>query len=376
MPYFMLVSAFVPLVWRGAEPFTDLGWQVAVFGMELPLIALSGLLFPLARPLEAGAARALCALPADVTLAVRAGRTWQERRRTAGWFTLHVGLGAVVSGITLAVPPLAVVLMVLPFAGSLREFVGIGHSVWLAPPAGLVLLLALVAVAVGAGALVARCAGPLLGPTPADRLAAARARADELARRNELARELHDSVGHALSAVSLQASAARRVLERDPDFVREALAAIEETTRDAVAELDAVLGVLREEATVPAPTAGLDALLARTRAAGAVVDARIGADLDALPEGVAREAYRIVQEGLGNVLRHGGACGDVTLNIARTEERLIITLTNPLGGSPSRSTGGRGLRGIAERARLLGGTAEAGPYGGDFRLRAELPCPT
>ncbi|MYS53140.1 histidine kinase, partial [Streptomyces sp. SID6013] len=100
--------------------------------------------------------------------------------------------------------------------------------------------------------------------------------------RNRLARELHDSVGHALSAVTLQASAARRLLGTDPEFVREALAAIEDTTRRTVGELDAVLGVLRDgDATgdawgaTPAPTlAGdLDDLLRRTRAGGLRVDA-------------------------------------------------------------------------------------------------------
>ncbi|MYT23650.1 histidine kinase, partial [Streptomyces sp. SID7760] len=82
--------------------------------------------------------------------------------------------------------------------------------------------------------------------TAADRLAAAEERAADLAVRNRLARELHDAVGHALGAVTLQAAAARRVLDHDPGFVREALAAIEETTRRTVGELDAVLGLLRD----------------------------------------------------------------------------------------------------------------------------------
>ncbi|NEB82257.1 histidine kinase, partial [Streptomyces sp. SID14478] len=98
------------------------------------------------------------------------------------------------------------------------------------------------------------------------------------------ARELHDSVGHALSAVTLQASAARRVLDSDPAFVREALAAIEDTTRRTVGELDAVLGVLREagdaSGTASAPTLAddLDGLLRRTRAAGLAVTATLDVD--------------------------------------------------------------------------------------------------
>ena len=167
--------------------------------------------------------------------------------------------------------------------------------------------------------LLARWAPELLGPTPEDRLAAAEARAADLAVRNRLARELHDSVGHALSAVTLQASAARRVLDSDPEFVREALAAIEDTTRRTVGELDAVLGVLRDadspggapglrrlaSAPAPAPTlaADLDGLLRRTRAGGLRVAAAVEADPEALPPLVSREAYRIVQEALSNALR-------------------------------------------------------------------------
>ncbi|MEV6107427.1 histidine kinase [Streptomyces sp. NPDC051940] len=383
MPYFMLVSVFVSMAFPGADTFTHLGWQFAAYAMELPLVAVTGLLFPLVRQLEGAAARSLCALPADVLPAAGPGRSRPERVRTAAWFTAHVGLGALVSGLTLAVPPMCVVLLGLPFVGTWREPVGeilpFGIPPWTAPLAGLALFAALAAVAAGTGALLARWAPPLLGPTPADLLAAARARAEELARRNELARELHDSVGHALSAVTLQASAARKVLDRDPEFAREALKAIEETTRDAVAELDAVLGVLRHDdeppARAPAPTlaADLGALLARTRAAGAAVDAEVGADLGALPGPVAREAYRMVQEGLGNALRHAGPA-DVTLRIAAEEDVLRITVTNPLPNRPSpRASGGRGLRGIGERARLLGGTAESGPYEGRWRLAVELP---
>ncbi len=101
---------------------------------------------------------------------------------------------------------------------------------------------------------LARWAPAMLGPSPEERIAAAEARAD-LALRNRLARELHDSIGHALSAVSLQATAARRVLERDPHFAREALAAIEDTTRRTLAELDTVLCVhppLRERSPLHA----------------------------------------------------------------------------------------------------------------------------
>ncbi|MEV5463057.1 histidine kinase, partial [Streptomyces cellulosae] len=186
-------------------------------------------------------------------------------------------------------------------------------------------------------------------------------------------------VGHALSAVTLQASAARRVLDSDPDFVREALAAIEDTTRRTVGELDAVLGVLREgdaPGTAPAPTlaADLDGLLRRIRAGGARVTAVVDTDPAALPPLVSREAYRIVQEGLSNALRHAGERVAAEVRIAVAGGDLEITVANPVTGpADSRPGGGHGLRGIADRARLLGGTMTAGPAGRTWRLYVRLP---
>jgi signal transduction histidine kinase len=195
--------------------------------------------------------------------------------------------------------------------------------------------------------------------------------------RNRLARELHDSVGHALSAVTLQAGAARRLLDSDPEFVREALAAIEETTRRTVGELDAVLGVLRDgdaPGTAPAPTlaSDLDGLLRRTRAAGQPVTATVDLEPAALPALLSREAYRIVQEGLSNALKHAGA--PVAVRLAASGGHLEITVENPLGTATApRPGGGHGLRGIADRVRLLGGTAQAGPSGEAWRLSVRLP---
>jgi signal transduction histidine kinase len=254
----------------------------------------------------------------------------------------------------------------------------------LSPVAGIACLLALAGCAAGAGALLARWAPALLGPAPEDRLAAAEARAADLAVRNRLARELHDSVGHALSAVTLQASAARRVLDSDPEFVREALAAIEDTTRRTVGELDAVLGVLRDGDTPgsgPAPTlaADLDGLLRRVRAGGLRLTATVPADPDALPPVLSREAYRIVQEGLSNAVRHAGDDVEVTLRVELTDGHLEISVENPLVDTltPSNSPrpgGGHGLRGIGDRSRLLGGTARAGPDGtGMWCLHVRLP---
>ncbi|MFJ5553453.1 sensor histidine kinase [Streptomyces sp. NPDC093225] len=443
MPYFLLASVLLSVVRPGHRSVFGSGPELlTVYATALPLVAVSGV-FALVRPMSAGAVRAMCGVPGAL-LAEGPARSRPARLRTAAWWTLHLGLGAVISGMSLAVPPMALVLLGTPFFPALRdpelalwEGFRTMPGMLTAPLAGLALLAALAACAAAAGALLARLAPVLLGPTPADRLAAAEERAADLAVRNRLARELHDSVGHALSAVTLQASAARRVLDSDPAFVREALAAIEDTTRRTVGELDAVLGLLRDGdetagSTAPAPTlaADLEGLLARTRAGGVEVvdrqDPGRAADWERLPAIASREAYRIVQEGLSNALKHG--TGPVRLSIAvRDESELEITMTNPCAGSgqggeavalgavalasgadrsagtvgtagaagtvglggvaagaravgaqafgarSGRGRGGRGLTGIAERAALLGGRAEAGAVDGTWRLRAVLP---
>ncbi|WP_369388481.1 sensor histidine kinase [Streptomyces sp. CG1] len=385
MPYVFVGTVIVGPLTGVNDVFGSLPLQLGSFAVGLPIATVTSL-FPLTRPLESAAVRALCGIDGDA-LAHGPARTRAERARTAAWFTLHLGFGGVIAGMSLAVPPFAAALIVLPlFAGlrhsplALPEVLDHGWALALSPVAGLATLLALAACAAGCGALLARWAPALLGPTPEDRLAAAEARAADLAARNRLARELHDSVGHALSAVTLQASAARRLLDTDPEFVREALAAIEDTTRRTVGELDAVLGVLRDgdaPGTAPAPTLAtdLDGLLRRTRAAGQPVTATIAADPAALPPLVSREAYRIVQEGLSNALKHAGT--PVAVRIATADGHLEITVENVLGTARTpRPGGGHGLRGVADRVRLLGGTAEAGPSGDAWRLSVRLPLTT
>ncbi|GAA4924778.1 sensor histidine kinase [Streptomyces coeruleoprunus] len=388
MPYWLLsLVLLAPFgdgrgMWGGS-----LAVQFGAYALSLPLAAVTAL-FPLARPLSVAVARSLCGVPAE-RFAEGPARSRAARARTAGWFTLHVGVGALVSGASLALPPFAVVTMAVPFSDGLRgselaAFYGLDERwlVLLGVPAGLLMLLTLAAASAAAGALLARQAPVLLGPTPADRLAAAERRAAELAARNRLARELHDSVGHALSAVTLQAGAARRVLDGGPDadlgFVREALTAIEETTRRTVGELDSVLGLLRQgedDGELSGP--GLEALDVLLAHSGAEVAYDAVGDAAAVPGPVSREAYRIVQEGLSNALRHAGAV-PVSLRVCAKDDELEITMENPLtpGAAPVvRPGGGRGLRGIAERAALLGGRAVCGPAadGTAWRVAVRLP---
>ncbi|MDQ0983790.1 sensor histidine kinase [Streptomyces sp. V2I9] len=387
MPYFLVGTVLVGMAGGGKHLFSSLPAQSAAFALALPMAAVTGL-FALVRPLCVAAARALCGVP-PALLADGPARTRQARVRTAGWYTLHLALGGIVSGCTLALPPFAVAVAALPFFAGLRASWLLDgpeplREPWvlaLAPVAGIAMLVALALAVAAAGEVLARRATVLLGPTPEDRLAAAERRAADLAVRNRLARELHDSVGHALSAVTLQAGAARRVLDRDPEFVREALTAIEETTRRTVGELDAVLGLLRrdgepdEEGAAHGP--GLDALGGLLTHCGVPVAYERKGDPEnprVVRPDVSREAYRIVQEGLSNALRHGGGAA-VRLLVAVRERELEIVMENPLGERPAvaRPGGGRGLRGVAERAVLLGGRTEAGAHGDFWRLTARLP---
>jgi signal transduction histidine kinase len=364
-----------------------IGWPpaaalaVAVLAVAPPL--LTGCI-PGVRQVEVTAVRALLGVPVPDP-PPEPGRPWPPRRRTVAWFLLHLAAGGLVGVATVIVPPLAVVLAAVPFRSTTAvdlgvwswELAGGPTAAWLVPFA-LALLVALVLAVAGVGALLARWAPAFLGPSPAERLALLERQAGQLAERNRLARELHDSVGHALTVATLQAGAARKLLDSDPAFAREALASVEDAGRAALEDLDHVLGLLRDgdaADTAPQPTlADLDRLLAETRAAGVEVRAQVSGDLGRVPAAVSREAYRILQEGLTNALRHAGRV-PVTLRLAATADGLELELANPLGPAGRRPPGGggRGLRGIGERVAILGGQLTAGPDGTGWRVAVGLP---
>jgi signal transduction histidine kinase len=195
--------------------------------------------------------------------------------------------------------------------------------------------------------------------------------------RTRIARELHDSAGHAINVILVQAAAARLTQDRDPEQTRAALETIEEVARDTVSEIDRLVHALREDddfasALEPLPgVEALDALAERHRAAGLSVDTRVTGPTRQLAPGVDRAAYRILQEALTNVARHGQSPAEVELRYGPTD--LEITVTNPAANARQARDGGHGIAGMRERATLLGGTLEAGPSDGAFRLRALLP---
>jgi len=189
----------------------------------------------------------------------------------------------------------------------------------------------------------------------------------------EVARELHDSIGHALTVAVVQAGAARAA--GDPDFTDRALDAIEDTGRAALEDLERVLGVLRESEQPASrrPTlAEADRLLESARASGAKVDAEVTGALETVPGPVSREGYRILQESLTNVLRHAGSV-PVRVRIAVEDQTLALEVRNPLTAEIPGPGRGSGLRGIRERAALLGGRARTGPDDGDWQVHVGLP---
>ena len=195
--------------------------------------------------------------------------------------------------------------------------------------------------------------------------------------RHRVARELHDLIGHTMSVMLVRVGAARVVLDRDPDQAREILAGVERTGREALDELDRVLGVLRrDDATDLQPgLAELPRLVERTGEAGMTVTVRVDPPQPDLPGSINLSAYRIVQEALTNAFRHGRAAS-ATVVVRCSAHRVDIDVTDDGDGPPLGYQPGRGLLGIAERAAVFGGNVEYGPGDrGGFRLRAGLPLP-
>jgi signal transduction histidine kinase len=221
---------------------------------------------------------------------------------------------------------------------------------------------------------------------------AERARAAELARTREqlarqavieerlrIARELHDIVAHAMSVITVQAGTARMVMDRSPEVARDALGAIEGTSRQALQEMRRLLSVLRDdsdggaEALAPARgLADLDSLVEAAEAAGVRVELRRQGDPLPLPAGADLAAYRIVQEALTNVCKHARATSaSIVVRYGPGEVAVEVT-DDGVGGAPAGD--GHGLVGMRERAALYGGEVEAAPRPeGGFLVRARIP---
>lgn len=196
--------------------------------------------------------------------------------------------------------------------------------------------------------------------------------------RARIARELHDVVGHSVSVMTVQASGVRRLLREDQEREREALLIVERTGREALAEMRRMVGVLRrpEEAPALAPQPSLehlDRLVEQARDSGLPVDLRVEGEAVELPAGVDLTAYRLVQEGLTNALKHAHATrAEVIVNYG--DGQIEVMVSDDGRGVGNGDGGGHGLVGMRERVSVYGGELDAGPQpGGGYRLRAKLP---
>lgn len=335
-------------------------WAVTLFSaviVVVPLLVVG--LLPVVRTIEGAAAHTL--LQAEMPDGIpEPARSWPQRWRTFLWVMLHLIAGGVISAAVMAI---------------------IAVSGWWS------LLIVAVTVVIGVVfiALFLTLIPYTFGASASERLVRLEQDLSRAVTRERIARELHDSIGHALSLITVQAAGARHVIDRDPGFIVSALNAIEEASGQAAADLDHALGLLREDQakpTGPAPDlTDLPVLIQATGAAGLDIEWENRTIPVLPPILVSREAYRIVQEGLTNALRHS-LDGTATLHLEYTEERLDILVENPAEHSV-RSRGaqsstaqvrhGRGLRGVAERVDALGGSFDAGLTAGYWRLRVRLP---
>lgn len=209
-----------------------------------------------------------------------------------------------------------------------------------------------------------------------NRLLARQAASEE---RNRIAWELHDVIAHGVSVMVLQATAGAKVAKRDPGEAAQAFEVIAETGRQALVELRRAVGVLRggqesAEQLLPQPGLGqLEQLIEQMQRAGLAVQMDVQGKPQLLSAGVDLSAYRIVQESLTNVLKHGNARRAV-VELRYDPDSLVLEIRDD-GHGPiaSLAAGGHGLAGMRERAAMLGGELEAGRFEGGFRVRARLP---
>jgi signal transduction histidine kinase len=205
-----------------------------------------------------------------------------------------------------------------------------------------------------------------------------------LEERDRLAREIHDVIAHSVSVIAVQAGAARAIAEQRPDRAREALASIEEVSRETMVELRRTVGALRapaDEAELE-PVPGLhdlEGLADKVREAGVEVELVREGDLDHVPAAIDLSAFRIVQEALTNTVKHAApTAARVLVRSDADGVEVLVTDDGPRPGMRHEADGetpggGHGLVGMRERVAMLGGTFEAGPRDGGFSVRAWFP---
>ncbi len=203
--------------------------------------------------------------------------------------------------------------------------------------------------------------------------------------RSRIARELHDVVAHEMTVMTVQAAAARRLVDRDPDQAREALSAVEAAGHEALDEMRRLLGVLRTKATAEDtdPQPGLHRLpelTAQMVEAGLPVEVTVEGPPRDLPVGVDLNVYRIIQESLTNTLKHGGPGVRAWVRIIWANDLTVEISDDGRGGAgdaPGSQSTGHGHLGMRERVALLGGELRTGPrFGGGYRVWMNIPLET
>jgi signal transduction histidine kinase len=362
-------------------PGPDWPWLTLLL-LAIPLLGL----LPGIRELEVTAARSL--LDARASLVLPDRPRLEHRVRTVAWVGVHLGGGLAVAVLVFGVLPGAVATLGAALTGTPLEVGGAvlptgssGTRVLVGAAAVLAAVLALLGC-VAAGRAAGRLVPRFLGPTWRDQWELAEARLATEAAHTRLARDLHDGIGHALTIISVQATAARRAGDREA--TERGLQVIEATARDALGELDGVLGLLRDGEVAqrrPDPTLrDLPAVFGPHRQAGMRLMTPSDGDLAALdaglPEAVSRVAYRVVAEGLTNAERYA-APGPVEVRVDTDHGRLEIGVASVIGPGQRSGRRGHGLEVLDEQLRILGGTSTAGPDpDGRWWLRARLPLGT
>ena len=308
------------------------------------------------------------------------GHCW----RVLVWILARVVIGPL--GFVLVVVPVLLVLaplVVLVDAVSEDAITDFTWKYWLLlGPLVLVLLPVQRRAIRGLAAVHRRFAVWALGPGRGEIAAAALARAATAEEQVRIDQELHDSIGHMLSMIVVQAGAGAHVFDMDPGFARRALGTIEQRGRAALGELDRIIANIQGDELTNGPGTrhgplpngqSLPALIAGAREAGIDVTARI--HIGEMPPALGRGVYRIVQEALTNAAKHAPGAA-VQVEIASGEEAVAVSVVNDFDGmwpTPGRAPG-RGLASIRDRATLLGGEASVGTTEDDkFAVRAVLP---
>jgi signal transduction histidine kinase len=313
-------------------------------------------------------------------------------RRHPGW-TLALGCGGVLLGMLTDVEPSNAGLVVLPaltllgaysWTGRRAIAVGLGLLLWLE---AMYLVTGDTSPALAIFTLPGYVAGFVLRRVheTAEQLAMRSRELEEerelfaeLSVRNERARiasELHDIIGHALSVMVVQAAAGQRLAEHDPAATAEAFGVIAESARRGREDLGRLVDLLGGE-PVEAPDLSLiDEVISRAARSGLAVTCRFEGDRDGVPAPVAHAAFRVVQEGLTNALRHAPGAG-VQVLVRGAGRAVTVRVVNDraVGSSPGIIGTGQGLRGLRERIQHLGGSLDAGEVaGGGWALEARLP---